>query len=58
MQICRRDTNAYVYSWRLDEQDYKCRVNNMFAAVPIDGVISMSYIAIGKSTPQRPVPLQ
>lgn len=40
-----------VYKWRLDEKEYVGRVNNMYVGAPVDGVISMSYIAIGKPKP-------
>ena len=40
-----------VYSWSLDTKKYSGRLNNMYIATPVQGTITMSYIAIGKSKP-------
>jgi len=37
-----------VYSWSVDTKKYSGRLNNMYIATPVQGTITMSYIAIGK----------
>jgi len=39
--------NAGVYSYTLTDQVYHGSLNNIFAGTPINGVITMNYIAIG-----------
>jgi len=38
-----------VYAWRLTTKQYEGKLNNMYIAVPVDGVITMSYMAIGQA---------
>lgn len=40
-----------VYSWSLDTKKYSGRVNNIYIAAPVQGTITMSYIAIGHPKP-------
>jgi hypothetical protein len=37
-----------VYSWSLDAKTYSGRLNNIYIAAPVQGTITMSYIAIGQ----------
>ncbi len=37
-----------VYAWKADSKSYKGRVNNMYIGQPVNGTITMSYIAIGE----------
>jgi hypothetical protein len=41
-----------VYSWSLDTKTYSGNLNNMYIGKPVEGVITMSYIAIGKPKPK------
>jgi hypothetical protein len=40
-----------VYSWSLDTKTYSGKLNNTYIAKPVVGIITMSYIAIGKPKP-------
>lgn len=42
-----------VYSWQLDTMKYSGRLNNMYIGTPVGGVITMSYMAIGKPAAPR-----